>query len=107
MRRVIKAVAGGGPIGDLSTLEDGASVEEVRQAIETLQMAEKTAKSPEDLWQRVENSYLRKLKTGNIVHKGSAIPSPIGMLFRNILAPSSSETGSMLKDPSPTFSKSP
>jgi len=46
MRRVIKAVAGGGSIGDLSTLEDGASVEEVRQAIETLQMAEKTAKSP-------------------------------------------------------------
>jgi acetyl-CoA synthetase len=45
MRRVIKAVAGGGSIGDLSTLEDGASVEEVRQAIETLQMAEKTAKS--------------------------------------------------------------
>jgi hypothetical protein len=45
MRRVIKAVAGGGSIGDLSTLEDGASVEEVRQAIETLQMAEKTTKS--------------------------------------------------------------
>jgi len=44
MRRVIKAVAGGGSIGDLSTLEDGASVEEVRQAIETLQMAEKTPK---------------------------------------------------------------
>src|SRR5207302_7360861 len=62
---------------------------------------------PEDLWQRVENSYLRKLKTGNIVHKGSAIPSPIGMLFRNILVPSSSEMGSMLKDPSPTFSSSP
>jgi acetyl-CoA synthetase len=45
MRRVIKAVAAGGPIGDLSTLEDGASVEEVRQAIETLQVAEKTAHS--------------------------------------------------------------
>jgi acetyl-CoA synthetase len=42
MRRVIKAVAAGGPIGDLSTLEDGASVDEVRQAIETLQTAEKT-----------------------------------------------------------------
>jgi len=42
MRRVIKAVAAGGPIGDLSTLEDGASVEEVRQAIEALQTAEKT-----------------------------------------------------------------
>src|SRR5712664_1798727 len=45
MRRVIKAVAGGGSIGDLSTLEDGASVEEVRQAIETLQAAEKTTQS--------------------------------------------------------------
>ena len=45
MRRVIKAVAAGGPIGDLSTLEDGASVDEIRQAIEALQMAEKTAKS--------------------------------------------------------------
>ena len=43
MRRVIRAVAAGGPIGDLSTLEDGASVEEVRQAIETLQTAEKTS----------------------------------------------------------------
>jgi len=42
MRRVIKAVAAGGSIGDLSTLEDGASVEEVRQAIEALQTAEKT-----------------------------------------------------------------
>ena len=39
MRRVIKAVAAGGPIGDLSTLEDDASVEEVRQAIETLKAA--------------------------------------------------------------------
>jgi acetyl-CoA synthetase len=45
MRRVIKAVAAGGLIGDLSTLEDGASVEEVQQALEALQMAEKTAKS--------------------------------------------------------------
>src|SRR5207245_10076073 len=42
MRRVIKAVAGVGPIGDLSTLEDGASVEEVRQAIETPETAAKT-----------------------------------------------------------------
>src|SRR2546422_254752 len=45
MRRVIKAVAAGGPIGDLSTLEDGASVNEIRLAIEALQTAEKTAKS--------------------------------------------------------------
>ncbi len=42
MRRVIKAVAAGGAIGDLSTLEDDASVEEVRQAIETLQTAEES-----------------------------------------------------------------
>jgi acetyl-CoA synthetase len=42
MRRVIKAVAAGGSIGDLSTLEDDASVDEVRQAIEALQTAEKT-----------------------------------------------------------------
>jgi hypothetical protein len=41
MRRVIKAVASGGSIGDLSTLEDDASVDEVRHAIETLQTAEK------------------------------------------------------------------
>ena len=39
MRRVIKAVAAGGAIGDLSTLEDGASIDEVRHAIETLQAA--------------------------------------------------------------------
>jgi acetyl-CoA synthetase len=45
MRRVIKAVAAGGPIGDLSTLEDGASVDEIRHAIEALRMAEKTARS--------------------------------------------------------------
>src|SRR6267378_2171391 len=45
MRRVIKAVAAGGPIGDLSTLEDGASVDEIRQAIEALQMGEETAKA--------------------------------------------------------------
>jgi acetyl-CoA synthetase len=45
MRRVIKAVAAGGPIGDLSTLEDGASVDEIRQAIQALQMGEKTAES--------------------------------------------------------------
>ncbi|HEV2118730.1 MAG TPA: acetate--CoA ligase [Candidatus Bathyarchaeia archaeon] len=38
MRRVIKAVAAGGLIGDLSTLEDGASVDEVKQAIEGLQL---------------------------------------------------------------------
>ncbi len=37
MRRVIKAVAAGGSVGDITTLEDGASVDEVRKAIEALQ----------------------------------------------------------------------
>jgi acetyl-CoA synthetase len=40
MRRVIKAVAVGGDIGDVTTLEDDASVEEVKQAISTLLKAE-------------------------------------------------------------------
>ena len=39
MRRVIKAVAAGGNIGDITTLEDGASVDEVKKAIETLRPA--------------------------------------------------------------------
>ncbi len=39
MRRVIKAVASGGSIGDVTTLEDGASVEEVKKAIEALKTA--------------------------------------------------------------------
>jgi len=39
MRRVIKAVASGEEIGDVTTLEDGASVEEVKQAIESLKSA--------------------------------------------------------------------
>ncbi len=43
MRRVIKAVAAGGNIGDVTTLEDGASVDEVRKAIATLQAAEETS----------------------------------------------------------------
>jgi len=47
------------------------------------------------------------LKVMNIAHRGSAIASAIGMLSRNILEPSSGGTGSMLKDPSPTLSKSP
>ncbi len=41
MRRVIKAVAAGGNIGDVTTLEDGASVDEVKKAIETLQTAQR------------------------------------------------------------------
>ena len=36
MRRVLKAVLTGGAIGDLTTLEDEASVEEVKKAIEKL-----------------------------------------------------------------------
>ena len=40
MRRVIKAVAANGEIGDLSTLEDDASVDEVKAAIEALREAE-------------------------------------------------------------------
>jgi len=34
MRRVLKALASGLPIGDVTTLEDEASVEEARQAYE-------------------------------------------------------------------------
>jgi acetyl-CoA synthetase len=37
MRRLLKAVASGGSIGDTTTLEDGAAVEEVRQAFDDLQ----------------------------------------------------------------------
>jgi acetyl-CoA synthetase len=36
MRRVLKSVASGGIVGDTTTLEDGAAVEEVRQAFEEL-----------------------------------------------------------------------
>jgi len=36
MRRVVRAVAEGKPLGDVATLEDEASVEEVRQAYESL-----------------------------------------------------------------------
>ena len=37
MRRVLKAVASGTNIGDLTTLEDGTSVEEVKKAFDELQ----------------------------------------------------------------------
>lgn len=37
MRRVIKAVAEGAEVGDLSTIEEGASVDEVRAAVAALQ----------------------------------------------------------------------
>jgi hypothetical protein len=37
MRRVLKAVASGTKIGDLTTLEDGTSVDEVKKAFEELQ----------------------------------------------------------------------
>jgi len=36
MRRVLKAVSMGAPIGDVSTLEDEGSVEEVKRAYEEL-----------------------------------------------------------------------
>ncbi len=36
MRRVLKAVASGGELGDLTTLADEASVEEVKRAYESL-----------------------------------------------------------------------
>ncbi|OLD01396.1 MAG: acetate--CoA ligase [Crenarchaeota archaeon 13_1_40CM_3_53_5] len=45
MRRVIKAVASGDDIGDITTLEDGASVEEVKSAIEMLREAERRPKN--------------------------------------------------------------
>jgi acetyl-CoA synthetase len=37
MRRVLKAVASGTNLGDLTTLEDGTSVDEVKKAFEELQ----------------------------------------------------------------------
>ena len=36
MRRLLKAVATDAPIGDATTLEDGASIDEVRAAYEAL-----------------------------------------------------------------------
>jgi len=36
MRRLLKAIVGGATLGDVSTLEDGASVEEVKKAIEEM-----------------------------------------------------------------------
>jgi len=39
MRRVMRAVVSNAPIGDISTLEDEASVEEVRQAYAALRAA--------------------------------------------------------------------
>ena len=41
MRRVIKAAAANAEIGDLSTLEDDGSVDEVKAAIDALREAEK------------------------------------------------------------------
>ena len=32
MRRLLKSIASGGAVGDVTTIEDGASVEEIRQA---------------------------------------------------------------------------
>ncbi|MGQ9781445.1 MAG: acetate--CoA ligase [Nitrososphaeria archaeon] len=36
MRRLLKAIVGGATLGDISTLEDGASVEEVKRALEEM-----------------------------------------------------------------------
>ncbi len=44
MRRVLKAVASGQSLGDLTTLEDEASVEEVKRAYESLKRVSKEAK---------------------------------------------------------------
>jgi acetyl-CoA synthetase len=44
MRRVVKAVASGQSLGDISTLEDKASVEEVKKAYESLRGVSDTAK---------------------------------------------------------------
>jgi acetyl-CoA synthetase len=44
MRRILKAVASGASIGDLSTLEDEASVEEVVRSYQELKQAEEEAK---------------------------------------------------------------
>ena len=50
MRRVLKAVASEQPIGDVTTLEDGASVEEVKRAFEELRKAMQSG-APTDAWQ--------------------------------------------------------
>jgi acetyl-CoA synthetase len=39
MRRVLKAVVSGGQLGDITTLEDAASVEEAKKAVEMLRKA--------------------------------------------------------------------
>ena len=44
MRRVLKAVANDATIGDLTTLEDEASVEEIVRAYQELKKAEEEAK---------------------------------------------------------------
>ena len=45
IRRVLKAVASGQSLGDLTTLEDEASVEEVKRAYESLKNASKETKT--------------------------------------------------------------
>jgi acetyl-CoA synthetase len=44
MRRVLKAVASGQSLGDLTTLEDEASVDEIKRAYESLKRVSKEAK---------------------------------------------------------------
>ena len=36
MRRLLKSIASGEPIGDVTTIEDEASIEEIRQAYNNL-----------------------------------------------------------------------
>ena len=42
MRRVVKAVASGTEIGDVTTLEDGASVDEVKRTIDEFRQSMKS-----------------------------------------------------------------
>ena len=39
MRRLLKSIASGDKIGDITTLEDGAAIDEVKQAYEDLKKA--------------------------------------------------------------------
>jgi acetyl-CoA synthetase len=39
MRRLLKSIASGGLVGDVTTLEDGTAIEEVKQAYDELKKA--------------------------------------------------------------------
>jgi hypothetical protein len=53
MRRVLKAVANDVSVGDLSTLEDEASVEEVVRSYQELKEAEKKTKQGTAIYQLI------------------------------------------------------